>query len=121
MAKSTPGSKFVPDPNGFKDFNRSEAMLKMLFFVATQGAITAKGMAPKRSGDYARGITADAGLNDANEAVGRLKSTDFKSHWIEFGTSRWPAHAVLSRAIEAVTGRPPSERNHIQLGRRQII
>lgn len=60
----------------------------------------AQDIAPVKSGKYRDSIKTGRGVY-RGRAVGRLIASDFKSGWIEFGTSKWPAHAVLRRACDA--------------------
>jgi hypothetical protein len=53
-----------------------------------------------QSGDYQRSIEPASGT-EAGGAVGRVNASDFKAGWIEFGTRRQPARAILRRAAEA--------------------
>lgn len=52
------------------------------------------------TGDYQRGIKTSSGVYKGL-AVGRLLATHFTSAWIEFGTSKWDAHAILRQACDA--------------------
>lgn len=75
---------------------------------AEAGEKAAKDIAPvgryAGGGDYRDGIEATVGVRGARGGVivGRVNAKDFKSHWIEFGTIRQPAKAVLRRALERV-------------------
>lgn len=66
-----------------------------------EAADIAIAIAPVKTGAYRDGIKADQ-VFSGNRLISRLNAYDFKSHWIEFGTSRMPAFATLRRAIEAV-------------------
>jgi hypothetical protein len=51
------------------------------------------------TGNYRKGIHETHELQTRGW-YGRLVADDFKSHWIEFGTSRgFPPHHVLQRAV----------------------
>jgi hypothetical protein len=54
-----------------------------------------------QSGDYQRSIQSASGIEPGG-AVGRVNAGDDKAGWIEFGTKRQPARAILRRAAEAV-------------------
>lgn len=51
------------------------------------------------SGAYHDGIKATSGV-ERRQAIGRVNANDWKSHFIEFGTSSQPTKAVLRRAAE---------------------
>lgn len=63
---------------------------------AEQAAAIARDLAPVESGDYRNGIEADGNM---------LNATDWKSHWIEWGSEHNPAHAVLRNAAAQVASR----------------
>lgn len=60
----------------------------------------ARGYAPVATGAYRDGIKADQVWAEG-KWISRLNAYDFKSAWIEFGTSRMPAFAILRNAMEA--------------------
>lgn len=66
-----------------------------------------------RRGDYVRGITAEHGLDEHGNLVGRVNATDWKSHWAEYGWKRRTggtrARHILTRAasragFDVITG-----------------
>ena len=84
-----------------RDIARSAELAVVLKAGADQGARRAQEMAPVESGRYRDGIKSDIALVDGIW-VARVVGTDFKSHWIEFGTAKgFPAHATLRRGCEA--------------------
>lgn len=93
-------TKFVPNPAGWAELNRSQQMVDALHEVAEAIVEHAKTLAPHDTGDYRDGIEADAGI-DGEVAVGRVNANDWKSGLLEFGTENEPAHATLRRAAEA--------------------
>lgn len=58
--------------------------------------------APVESGKYKTSITSQAGYDERGLIMGRLRADDWKAIWIEYGTSKMPAHATLRRAMESV-------------------
>ena len=68
---------------------------------AKAAAVAARSIAPVATGDYRNSIEGESGV-EGGKAIGRVSARDFKSGWIEFGTSKWAAHAVLRRAIDAI-------------------
>lgn len=79
---------------------KDEKILAPLEDKVKAAAEIARGLAPVMTGAYRDSIQADQVL-DGDKLVNRLIATDFKAHWVEFGTSRMPAQAVLRRAMEA--------------------
>ncbi len=62
----------------------------------------ARAIAPVRKGDYRDGIKSESGIVDGM-GVGRVNANDFKSIWIEAGTTDTPTHAVLRRALDGLS------------------
>lgn len=93
--------KFVKNPVVEEQLERTEDMLGALTSRASTVVPIAKALAPVKTGDYRDGIQLTPGFLEDGRAVARLNAMDFKSGWIEFGTIRIPAHAVLRRAAEA--------------------
>lgn len=97
--------RFVLRP-GYEDaLERDSRMLRMLERVAGAVAAEARRIGPVATGDYVEGIRADVGVDDLGGVVGRVNAHDFKSWWIEAGTSRTRAHAPLRRALESGAAR----------------
>lgn len=80
---------------------RSAKMLIAMEIRAERIASAARDIAPVETGDYKAGIEAVSGIVDG-VATGRVNARDFKSHWVEFGTVKQPARAVLRRAVDSV-------------------
>jgi hypothetical protein len=91
---------FKKNPLVEDQIRRSVEMERALRAQAEAAAAAAREMAPVDSGDYRDGIKADSDRDPIARAA--VVATDFKSHWIEFGTIRQPARAILRRACEAV-------------------
>jgi hypothetical protein len=81
--------RFIPNP----DF---EIDVEKLAEAAAEAVPLAKSYAPVRSGAYRDSIKAVVAGKFAY-----LVATDFKAHWIEFGSVHNPAHAPLRRGAQA--------------------
>jgi hypothetical protein len=86
---------------------RDKNVKKSAYSLASKARRIAVGLAPKGiSGDYSRGIVVKVGRG-ANPSV-YLAGTDYKSHWIEWGSTPRghfrPGQHVLERAILAAGG-----------------
>lgn len=79
---------------------KDEKILAPIQEKVEDAAEIARGLAPVVTGAYRDSIAADQVL-DGDKLISRLFATDFKAHWIEFGTSRMPAMAILRQAMEA--------------------
>ena len=97
-------TKFVPNPEGWAELNRSESMVEAMQAVAddiaTEAARLAYTSVHRISGDLGEGYDTDAGI-DGEVATGRVNGNDFKAGWAEFGSERFPAEAPLRRGAEA--------------------
>lgn len=84
---------------------RSSGMRDALLEVAQRGAAEAQRMAGVEAyttGAYQRGIIAAVvGLPDGSLA-GQIQATDWKSKFVEFGTSTTPVKAIIRRAGETL-------------------
>lgn len=92
--------RFVPNPLFPGQLLRSTILLDDLEEQAQEIADAAKELAPVLSGAYRDGLVGVAG-QDGGEVQGRVVGRDFKSGWIEFGTSDTPAFAPIRRAAES--------------------
>src|SRR4051812_7768685 len=92
--------KFVPNPKARLEIQRSPAMAAFLKTHVEAAAEYARSIAPVESGDYRDGIEADVGVVGPL-AEGRIIGNDWKTIWIEKGTSERAAHAVLRRAADS--------------------
>lgn len=82
---------------------RSLPVAELLAAQAEQVAEQARqitGREAHQGGDYQRSIEPASGIEQGG-AVGRVNASDFKAGWVEFGTKRQPAKAILRRAAEA--------------------
>ena len=112
-ARVRPGKvHFHKNPLLEKELLAGDEMVEVLRVKARRGAILAKAIAPVETGDYQRGIIADAGLDERGEAKGRIIAKDWKSGFIEFGTIKTPARAILRRAAETLGLRYEDGRGH---------
>lgn len=103
--------RVVPSPTIEKLLSRDIGVGRALMVRAVASANRAKELAPVLSGDYRNGIeAAGPGIGPHGTMVARVIGKDFKSGWIEFGTSRIGAQACLRRGCEAIglkfTSRP---------------
>ncbi len=91
---------FIPSPNADALIANSVEMREAMEWHAKRALGPAQDMAPVKTGAYRDGLKTDSTVFKGR-ACGLLIASDFKSVWIEFGTSKWPAHAVLRRACDA--------------------
>lgn len=80
---------FNLDPSIDDQVARSAAVRQAALIVAEEIAAVARGTAPRESGDYAAGITAQTTKSGA-----RVIAADYKSAWIELGV---PGHGIPAR------------------------
>jgi hypothetical protein len=88
-------SRFVPNRNLDKELQATPEYRKALVETMEPAAKAAKAFAPVRTGDYRDSITVDP-------LTARLQASDWKSNWIEYGTSKWHAHAPVRRGARVV-------------------
>ena len=62
-----------------------------------------KSVSPVKSGKYAASVKV---LKKAKGGKGRVGATDFKAHWIEFGTVKTPEFAPMQKTAEHFGGTP---------------
>lgn len=100
--------RFIPNPIGIVAIATGPQMQAMLRAEAEKIAGVARSLAlaeAHNTGDYMRGIRAGSGIEKSGGkpvAAGRVNAFDWKSHWIEFGTSLgFAARHILERAAEA--------------------
>lgn len=93
-------TRFVPNRSCPAKLAVGAEMIVMLHEVAEAGAEEARRIAPVDTGEYQESIVAEAGVEGAT-ARGRVNAHKFTAGWIEFGTSRMAAQAVLRRGAEA--------------------
>lgn len=73
---------------------------------AIEAAQIATVIAPVNTGEYRDSIEASLSVNERGYSIGLVTASDWKSLWIEFGTSKgFPAYACLRRAVQAVGGK----------------
>jgi len=114
------GAQYVPDPLGLElYFQTNPELAAELLRKAEDIAHKAKEIAEaefhnsrvhtlkgghiNEPGDYANSIEGSV-VHGRNAAMrGRVTAHDFKAHWIEYGTKKWPKHAVLRKAADGET------------------
>jgi hypothetical protein len=95
--------RYVANPRLAFEVARSLPVAELLTGRAEQVAAQARALARReayQTGAYARSIEPASGIEPGG-AVGCVNASDFKAGWIEFGTKRQPARAILRRAAEA--------------------
>lgn len=92
-------TKFVPDRQAIGLLSRSREMLQVLEEKARDVASIAKGISPVLTSSYRDGIESTSGI-DGGKGIGRVNANDWKSHFVEFGTSDTPTFAPLRKAAE---------------------
>lgn len=111
LAKNTPGSgaypkqngvRFVADPFVERKLESWPGLIPHLEDRVQAAESVAFAIAPVETGKYKEGITSDVGYDERGKVLGRLLAKDWKSAWVEFGTEKAQAHAVLRRAMEAI-------------------
>lgn len=94
--------RFVPNPRAAALLAATPEMVAAMKSRAEAAAEESRAIAPVVTGEYREGIVAEAGLDGTPPvAKGRINAHKFTSGWIEFGTSRMAAQAVLRRGAEA--------------------
>lgn len=88
-------ARFVVNPNLIPELKRTQTPI--LEESANQAVAAAKSVAPVRSGDYQRGIKT---VVQGDKVF--VSATDWKSHWIEFGSIHNSPSAPLRRGVRAV-------------------
>lgn len=97
--------KFLANPSLEKELGFDEKMVAAMQALADKGAAAAisvwegSGPHPYETGDYVSGISAEAGIENG-VAIGRINAYDWKSGFIEFGTSDTPTFAPLRRGAD---------------------
>lgn len=102
---------FVPNPALPMILSHSQIVAEGLAEIVEPASKVAFGIAPYKTGAY-RDSIGWAIVDGPNGKEGLLYATDYKSIWIEFGTgprpqagmTKFPAYAVLRRAIESTQG-----------------
>lgn len=90
-------ARFVPNRNLDNELRREVRYKVELLAAAKDAETAAKSFAPVRTGAYRDGIKAQIQGGDVV-----LSATDFKSHWIEWGSANNPPSAPLRRGVRAV-------------------
>jgi hypothetical protein len=93
--------KFVPNPLGTKLLARTPEMQAFMKLKADAAVEVAKQLAPVESGDYKDGIQSHEGVYEG-KAAASIAGHDYKTLWIELGTSEHAAEAILRRSVESV-------------------
>lgn len=93
--------RIVMRPGALDDLERDPAMVRMLAQRAGDVVGYAQTIAPRgnspEADSYRAQIQAEVGTEGVR-TIARVNANKFTSHWIEFGTIRTRAHAVLRRA-----------------------
>lgn len=99
-------------------FGRSSGLKNALQEIADQAAQEARNQARKeayKTGAFMRGIQGDVVGDSSGNLKGQVQETDWKSHFIEFGTSQQAARPILrSIATEFGNFSPSSTSPHEQ-------
>jgi hypothetical protein len=93
--------KYVPNPLATKLLGRTPEMAGFMKLKADAAVEVAQKLAPVESGDYKDGLEAHEGVY-LGSAAASIAGHDYKTLWIELGTSERPAQAVMRRAVESV-------------------
>jgi hypothetical protein len=94
--------RFVPNPRAIALLGATPEMVLAMKSRAEAGIEESRAIAPVVTGEYRDGLVAEAGIEGTPPtAKGRMNAKKFTSGWIEFGTSRMAAQAVLRRGAEA--------------------
>jgi hypothetical protein len=89
--------RFVANPNFQREIEREVEYRAGKVRVGEEVVQTAKGIAPVRTGAYR-----DSLKTRIEGPRVYVTATDFKGHWIEWGTIKQPAKAVIRRACRMV-------------------
>lgn len=95
------GIKYVPNPAFVPEMEHSLLLTGLMAMAAKTIADKATELAPVDDGEFRDGITSTT-VVEGGRVKGRAMATDWRSGWIEFGTSRTPAHATFRRACDAL-------------------
>jgi hypothetical protein len=95
---------FRPSYDGIGDMLTAPWMVAAMHARAEAGLRFAEGIAPRRTGAYARSLRVRSGVREGKtrRAYGRLESTDAKALHLEFGTEDTKAHRTLGRALDVM-------------------
>lgn len=101
------------------EFEASPEVREALLAAATEGAEIGRGIAEteltnsrrhvtkggyvNNPGDYARAFHGRVVFKDG-KWKGQVGNTDWKVHWIEDGTIKWPKHSILLRTASQMRG-----------------
>lgn len=111
-------AKFTLNPAGVGEFLKTDpALREKLAAHVRSGVEYAQSIAPvgdateggaytrsgRKPGDYRAGLRGEV-VEGRNRLTGRVVSTDFKSHWIEYGSARMPKRRVLGRTMDHLKG-----------------
>lgn len=91
---------FVPNPTFEHDLRNSDGVRNMLESLAYLEA-EAQSRTRRRRNYLSKGIEYEVGIDDTHDGyIGRLRGTDFKTGWYEFGSARTPKDAMLRSTVE---------------------
>lgn len=91
-----PSSYFRTNPNLSRDISSEAGYKEALAVAAKPAEAAAKSFAPVRTGAYRDSIRV---VIDSKGV--RLDASDFKSHWVEWGSVNQPPSAPLRRGVRA--------------------
>lgn len=97
-----PNVRFKADPLAERKLESWPGLIPEIDKRVKAAEAVAIATAPIETGKYKESISSETGYDERAKVIGRLKSDDWKAHWIEFGTSSTPAYATLRRALDAI-------------------
>lgn len=97
MAKAN--VRFEKDPLAERKLESWPGLIPELEPIVKNAESVAVLISPVETGKYKESLESAVGYDERGKVLGRLFSKDWKAHWIEFGTIKEPAHAVLRRAF----------------------
>lgn len=91
--------RYVPKPGIEEELASSLGMRNLMDDTTRPVAAAVRQSSPRRSGRYRRSITTGVTLED-DGWHGRVGSTDFAWHMVEYGSVNNPTYAPLRRGLE---------------------
>jgi hypothetical protein len=99
-----PLSGFIPNPLFGRQYLASDEAVPMLTKAGEAVAKRAADTVRKRSGNLARSIEVEVGVDRDDVQTARINANDFKAHWWEFGFEG-RVDPYLRPAAESVVGK----------------
>lgn len=110
-------ARFELNPIGVEVYLQTDPELEAhLLELAKRGADYGKSIAPvgpkehtlksgyvDKPGDYRDSIEGMV-VQGHRRMKGRVRATDYKAHWIEYGTKKWAKHGVLRKVADFLGG-----------------